>query len=91
MLEELYVVQDAMHWIHSKERLEAIGRQSWQALSTRAQVDLSANLTEGGYEPSNLDVSTHLTPKHYEGVRKSKDREHWETAMEEELANCRKM
>ena len=91
MLEELYVVQDAMHWIHSKERLEAIGRQSWQALSTRAQVDLSANPTEGGYEPLNLDVSTHLTPKHYEGVRKSKDREHWETAMEEELANCRKM
>ena len=91
LVSEIYQVQDAIEWIETKERLDQYGRRALEAFLTRAPADLSAHLTTEGLEPNNLDPSTHLTPNHYGGAKKSKDREHWEEAMDEELTNCRNM
>lgn len=87
----LYHTEKAIDWIETKERAEAYGRQALEAFLTRAPCDLSAHLTKDGFEPNGLNAATHLTPSHYHHVRKSKDREHWETAMQEELDNCERM
>ena len=91
LIENVYDVQAAIDWIETKERLEAYGRKSIENFMHRSPSDISACLTAAGMEPLDLDPSTHLTPNHYHGARKSKDREHWENAMEEEITNCNKM
>ena len=91
LIEDIYDTQDAVDWIETKERLEAYGRKSMENFMHRSPSDIVACLNAQGLEPINLDPSTHITPTHYKGVQKSKDREHWENAMQEEIDNCTKM
>ena len=91
LIENIYDVQSAIDWIETKERLEAFGRKSIENFMHRSPSDINACLTAAGMEPLDLDPSTHITPTHYHGARKSKDREHWENAMREEISNCNKM
>ena len=58
------------------------------AFMTRTLPNLTAKLVNN-LEPQGIDPKTHITPNHYGGAKKSKDREQWEKAMDEELTNCR--
>ena len=91
LIENIYEVQEAIDWIETKERLEAYGRKAIENFMHRSPSDINACLTAAGMEPLDLDPSTHITPTQYHGARKSKDKEHWENAMEEEISNCHKM
>ena len=91
LMTDIYQVQEAVKWIETKERVEQYGRKAMEAFMLRSRTDLTVQLTEAGLEPNSLDPSTHITPNHYGGVKRSKDREHWEEAMAEELSNCEKM
>ena len=71
--------------------MEQYGRKAMEAFMLRSRTDLTVQLTTAGLEPNDLDPSTHITPNHYGGAKRSKDREHWEEAMAEELSNCKKM
>ena len=90
LVAELYHAQDAVDWIETKERMAVFGRKSMDAFITRSLPDLTANLVNN-LEPQGMSTETHITPNHYGGAKKSKDREQWEKAMDEELTNCREM
>ena len=91
LMMDIYHVQEAVYWIETKEKAAIFGRKAMEAFITRAPSDLSAVLTDQNLEPDGLNPKTHITPNHYGGAKKSKDKEQWEKAMDEELTNCAKM
>ena len=91
ILDTIAGVEEAIDWIETKERMQRFGMESFEVFQSRAAVDLSANLDSRGMEPPYLDASTHITPTNYRGVTRSKDREQWERAMQEEIDNLTKM
>ena len=84
-------VDTALNWIETTNHLESVAREKYEAFVARAPNDMLVSLGPDGAEPANLDPKTHITPNHYKNAIKSKDREHWEEAMEEELRNCNQM
>ena len=91
LVQHLAPIQRQIQWLESPEHSRAFGTLAFKRFMSRSTVDLGGSLAPTSFTATDPSMSDPIEPNQYRDVCKSKDKHHWEKAMQEELNTLNKM